>query len=99
MEQSKISSKKDIDNLTSRSKKSLKLPDLTPKATKERTTKPKVNRWKKAIKVRAEISEIETKTTIATINKFKSLFFKMVNNIYKPLTRAIIKGRGLESIK
>ena len=99
MEQSKISSKKDIDNLTSRSKKSLKLPDLTPKATKERTTKPKVNRWKKYIKVRAEISEIETKKTIATINKFKSLFFKMVNNIYKPLTRAIIKGRGLESIK
>ena len=99
MEQSKISSKKDIDNLTSRSKKSLKLPDLTPKATKERTTKPKVNRWKKSIKVRAEISEIETKKTIATINKFKSLFFKMVNNIYKPLTRAIIKGRGLESIK
>ena len=91
MEHSKISSKRDTDNLTSRSKKSLKLPDLTPKATKERTTKPKVNRWKKAIKVRAEISEIETKKTIATINKFKSLFFEMINKIHNPLNRAIKK--------
>ena len=79
IEQSKISSKKDIDNLISRSKKSLKLPDLTPKATRERTTKPKVNRWKEIIKVRAEISEIEANKTIAMVNKFKSLFSEMIN--------------------
>ena len=39
---------------------------------KEEQTKPKVNRRKEIIKIRAEINEIETKTTIAKINKMKS---------------------------
>ena len=39
---------------------------------KEEQTKPKVSRRKEIIKIRAEINEIETKKTIAKINKTKS---------------------------
>ena len=67
---------------------------------KEEQTKPKVSRRKEIIKIRAEINEIETKKTIAKINKTKSWFFEKVNKIDKPLTRLIKKrGRGLKSIK
>ena len=39
---------------------------------KEEQRKPKVSRRKEIIKIRAEINEIETKKTIAKINKTKS---------------------------
>ena len=39
---------------------------------KEEQTKPKVSRRKEIITIRAEINEIETKKTIAKINKTKS---------------------------
>ena len=39
---------------------------------KEEQTKPKVSRRKEIIKIRAEINEIETKKTIAKINKLKA---------------------------
>ena len=42
------------------------------KLEEEEQTKPKVSRRKEIIKVRAEINEIETKKTIAKINKTKS---------------------------
>ena len=42
------------------------------KLEKEEQTKPKVNRRKEIIKIRAEINEIETKKTISKINKTKS---------------------------
>ena len=42
---------------------------------KEEQTKRKVSRKKETIKIRAEINEIETKKTIAKINKTKSWFF------------------------
>ena len=54
---------------------------------KEEQTKPKVSRRKGIIKIRAEIDEIETKKTIAKINKTKSWFFEKINKIDKPLTR------------
>ena len=51
------------------------------------------------IKIRGEINEIETKKTIAKINKTKSWFFEKVNKIDKPLARLIRKkGRGHKSI-
>ena len=65
-----------------------KQSNLTPKAIRERRTKkPKASRRKKIIKTRAEINEIETKKTIAKINKTKSWFFEKINKIDKPLTR------------
>ena len=60
---------------------------------KEEQRKPKVSRRKEIIKIRAEINEIETKKTIAKINKTKSWFFEKINKIDKPLARLINKKR------
>ena len=82
--------KSQINNLT------LHLRELE----KEEQTKLKVNRKKEIIKIRAEINEIETKKTIAKINRTKSWFFEKINKIDKPLARLMKKrGRGLISIK
>ena len=52
------------------------------------------------MKVRAEINEIETKKTIAKINRSKSWFFEKINKIDKPLADSSNKrGRGLKSIE
>ena len=59
----------------------------------EEQTKPEVSRRKEIIKIRAEINEIETKKTMAKINKTKSCFFKKINKIDKPLARLIKKKR------
>ena len=56
---------------------------------KEEQGKPKVSRRKEIIKIRAEINEIETKKTIAKINKTKSWFLEKINKIDKPLARLI----------
>ena len=58
--------KSQINNLT------LHLKELE----KEEETKPKVSKTKEIIKSRTEINEIETKKTIAKINKTKSWFFE-----------------------
>ena len=63
--------KSQINNLT------LHLKELE----KEEQTKPKVNRRKEIIKIRSEINEIETKKTIAKINKTKSWFFEKIKLI------------------
>ena len=65
---------------------------------KEEQIKAKVSRRKEIIKIRAEINEIETKKTIAKINKTKRWFFEKINRIDKPLARLIkIKGRRFKS--
>ena len=58
--------KSQVNNLT------LHLKELEEKEQ----TKPKVSRRKEIINTRAEINEIETKKTIAKINKTKSWFFE-----------------------
>ena len=75
--------KSQINNLT------LHLKELE----KEEQTKPKVIRRKEIIKIRAEINKIETKKTIAKINKTKSWIFEKINKIDKPLARLIKKKR------
>ena len=60
---------------------------------KEEQTKPKVSRRKEIIKIRPEINKIETKKTIAKINKTKSWFCEKINKIDKPLARLIKKKR------
>ena len=60
---------------------------------KEEQTQPKVSRRKEIIKIRAEINEIETKKTIANMNKTKSWFFEKINKIDKPLSRLIKQKR------
>ena len=53
---------------------------------KEEKNHPKVSRRKDIIKLRAEITEKETKETVAEINKTKSWFFEKINKIDKPLS-------------
>ena len=74
--------KSQINNLT-----------LHLKELEKEQTKPEVSRRKEIIKIRAEINEIETKKTMAKINKTKSCFFKKINKIDKPLVRLIKKKR------
>ena len=94
---SKSSSKREVYSntiLTQETRKiSNKKSNLTPKGTRERRTKPKVSRRKEILKIRAEINEIETKKTIAKINKTKSWFFEKINKIDKPFARLIKKKR------
>ena len=53
---------------------------------------------RKEIKIRAEISERETKEAITKINKTKSCFFEKIEKIDKPLAR-LIKKKRLKSIE
>ena len=70
--------------------KSNKSPNFTPKiTTKRRNEAPRVSRRKEIIKIRAEISEKETKETIAKINKTRSWFFEKINKIDTALARLI----------
>ena len=55
---------------------------------------PRVNRREEIIKIRAEISEKETKETIRKINKTISWFIKKINNIDKKLARFIKEKMG-----
>ena len=95
---SKSSSKREVYSNTSLPQETRKISNkqsnLTNKGTRERRTKPpKVSRGKEIIKIRAEINEIETKKTIAKINKTKSRFFEKINKIDKPLATLIKKKR------
>ena len=52
-----------------------------------------MNRRKEIIKIRAELKDIETKSTILSINESRSRFFEKTNKIDKPLSRLIKKKR------
>ena len=55
---------------------------------------PRASRKKEIAKIRAELNDIETKSTILRINKSRSWFFEKINKIDKPLSRLIKKKRG-----
>ena len=52
---------------------------------------PRASTVKEIIKIRAELNDIETKSTILRINESRSWFFEKINNIGKPLSRLIKK--------
>ena len=58
----------------------------------QQQTKPKVSRRKEITKIRAELNDIETKSTILRINISRSWFFEKIHKIDKPLTRVIKKN-------
>ena len=60
--------------------------------------RPRVNRKKEILKIRAEINVKETKETIAKINKAKSRFFEEISKIDEPLARLIKKQREKNQI-
>ena len=54
---------------------------------------PRESRRKETTKIRAELNNIETKSTIVRINESRSSFFEKINKIDKPLSRHIKKKR------
>ena len=59
----------------------------------EKERKPRVSRRKEITKIRAELNNIGTKTTIQRINKYRSWLFEKINKIEKALSRFIKKKR------
>lgn len=57
---------------TLKKKKDFKSITLQLKELEKEQTKPKANRKKEILKLRAEINETETKKTVEKINKIKS---------------------------
>ena len=87
-------------SLTSRNEKNQinNLPLYLKQLEKEEMKNPRVSRRKGIIKIRAEISEKETKETVAKTNKAKRWFFEKINKIDKPLARLIKKKREKNQI-
>ena len=56
-------------------------------------TQPRASRRKEITKIRAELNDIETKSTIVRINGSRSCFFEKINKIDKPLSRLIKKKK------
>ena len=54
---------------------------------------PRASRRKEITKIRAELNDIETKSTILRVNESRSWFFEKINKIDKPLSRPIKKKR------
>ena len=54
---------------------------------------PRASIRKEITKIRAELNDIETKSTIVRINKSRSSFFEKINKINKPLSKLIKKKR------
>ena len=65
---------------------------------KEEMKNPRVSRRKEITKIRAETNAIETKETIAKINKANSWFFEKINKIDTPLARLTKKQREKNQI-
>ena len=54
---------------------------------------PTASRRKEITKIRAELNDIETKSTIQRTKESRSWFFEKINKIDKPLSRLIKKKR------
>ena len=54
---------------------------------------PRASRKKDITKIRAELNDIETKSTIQRINESRSWFFEKINKIDNPLSRLIKKKK------
>ena len=52
---------------------------------------PRASRRKEITNIRAELNDIETQSTILTINESRSWFFEKINKIDKPIIRLIKK--------
>ena len=54
---------------------------------------PRASTRKEITKIRAEVNDIETKSTILRINESRSWFFEKINKIDKPLSSLIKKKK------
>ena len=98
MGQSEGSPEREVHSNIGLCKDDRKISNKQPKPTTTKTggptqTKPRASRRKEIIKIRAELNDIETKSTIQRINKSRSWFFEKINKINKPLTICIKKKK------
>ena len=70
-----------------------KQPNTIPTRTGGTIRKPRASRRKEITKIRAELNDIETKSTILRINESRSWYFEKINKIDKPLSRLIKNKR------
>ena len=59
----------------------------------QKQRQPRASRRKEITKIRAELNDIGTKSTILRINESRSWFFERIHKIDKPLNRLIKKKR------
>ena len=70
--------------------------NLTPhlqELEEQQQRQPRASRRKEMTKIRAELNDIDTKSTILRINESRSWFFEKIHKIDKPLSRLIKKKR------
>ena len=60
---------------------------------------PRASKRKEITKIRAQLNDIETESTIVRINESRSWFFEKINKIDKPLSWLIKKKRESAQIK
>ena len=63
------------------------------KLEEQQQRQPTGSRRKEITKIRGELNDIETKSTIVRINESRTWFFEKTNQIDKPLSRLIKKKR------
>ena len=59
----------------------------------QQQTKPRASRRKELTKIRAELNDVETKSTILRINESRNWLFEKINKLDKPLSRFIKKKK------
>ena len=60
---------------------------------------PRASRRKEITKMKAELNDIQTKSTIVRINESGSWFFEKINKINKPFSRIMKKKRERDDPK
>ena len=98
MGHSKGSPEREVHSHTCLSKKDRNISNKQPNPTTTRTRgtqqrQPRASRRKEITKIRAELNDIETKSTIVRINESMTWFFEKINKIEKPLSKLIKKKR------
>ena len=85
-------------NRREKSKMQFLYPHLK-KLEQQQRDRPKPCMRKQLTKIRAEINELETGSTVEQINRTRSLFFERINKIDIPQVRLIQKNKGTKLIK
>ena len=88
--QSKGSPEREVHSDTGllKKKETVQINNLTlylQELEEQKQTNPRASRRKEITKIKAELNDLETKSTILRNNKSRSLFFEKINKIDKPL--------------
>ena len=87
----KGSPEREVHSNTGLPKKNRNILNEQPYTYKNSRNQRRASTRKEISKIRAELNDIETKSTILRINESSSWFFEKINNIDKPLSSLIKK--------